>query len=126
MMLSDGHMQEGKEVVLMVNPLFHIMAKGFHHWLSASISGIRSFSCLPGGRSHPFMPFERYKVGWMLGVPALYRMMLENDRMDQYDLSSLKYCYCGGDVLPAEVYKSWKEKYGVPSTRSTDPRKPVT
>jgi len=41
-------------------------------------------------------------------------MMLENDRLDQYDLSSLKYCYCGGDVLPAEVYKTWKERYGIP------------
>jgi len=29
-------------------------------------------------------------------------------------LSSLRYCYCGGDVLPAEVYKSWKERYGIP------------
>jgi len=29
----------------------------------------------------------------VFGVPALYRMMLENDRLDQYDLSSLKYCY---------------------------------
>ena len=56
---------------------------------------------------------ERYKVRWMLGVPALYRMILENDRLDQYNLSSLKYCYCGGDVLPAEVYKSWSERYGV-------------
>jgi long-chain acyl-CoA synthetase len=41
-------------------------------------------------------------------------MMLENDRTDQYDLSSLRYCYCGGDVLPAEVFKTWKEKYGIP------------
>jgi long-chain acyl-CoA synthetase len=57
---------------------------------------------------------ERYKVGWMLGVPTLYRMILENDRVDQYDLSSLKYCYCGGDVLPAEVYKVWQQKYHVP------------
>jgi long-chain acyl-CoA synthetase len=41
-------------------------------------------------------------------------MMLENDRLDQYDLSSLKYCYCGGDVLPAEVFKTWKERYSIP------------
>jgi len=56
---------------------------------------------------------ERYKVRWMLGVPALYRMILENDRVDQYDLGSLTYCYCGGDTLPAEVYKTWHQKYGV-------------
>jgi long-chain acyl-CoA synthetase len=41
-------------------------------------------------------------------------MFLENDRLEQYDLSSLQYCYCGGDVLPAEVFKTWKEKYNIP------------
>jgi long-chain acyl-CoA synthetase len=41
-------------------------------------------------------------------------MILENDRFDQYDLSSLTYCYCGGDVLPIEVFNRWKEQVGVP------------
>jgi long-chain acyl-CoA synthetase len=41
-------------------------------------------------------------------------MILENDRLDQYDLSSLKYTYCGGDVLPIEVFKRWKELYRIP------------
>jgi len=40
-------------------------------------------------------------------------MILENDRLDQYDLSALKYCYCGGDVLPIEVFKRWKELFGL-------------
>ncbi|RTZ93643.1 MAG: AMP-dependent synthetase, partial [Deltaproteobacteria bacterium] len=57
---------------------------------------------------------ERYKVRWMLGVPTLYRMILENDRLEQYDLSSLKYCFCGGDVLPAEVFRRWREHTGEP------------
>jgi long-chain acyl-CoA synthetase len=56
---------------------------------------------------------QRYRVRWLLGVPALYRMVLENDRFDQYDLSSLTYCYCGGDVLPIEVFNRWKEQVGV-------------
>jgi long-chain acyl-CoA synthetase len=41
-------------------------------------------------------------------------MILENDRLDQYDLGSLRYCYCGGDVLPLEVFNRWKERFGVP------------
>jgi long-chain acyl-CoA synthetase len=57
---------------------------------------------------------ERYRVRWMLGVPALYRMILESDRLEQYDLSPLRYCYCGGDTLPVEVFKTWREKYSVP------------
>jgi len=47
---------------------------------------------------------QRHRARWLLGVPALYRMILENDRLDYYDLSSMKYCYCGGDMLPAEVF----------------------
>ena len=50
----------------------------------------------------------------MLGVPSLYRILLENDRIDQYDLRSLRYCYCGGDVLPAGVLNSWEQRCGVP------------
>jgi len=50
--------------------------------------------------------------------PALYRMILENDRLDRYDMSSLTYCYCGGDVLPLEVFNRWKEHTACRSTRS--------
>ena len=57
---------------------------------------------------------QRYRSRWFLGVPALYRMILENDRLDQYDLSSLRYCYCGGDVLPPEVFNRWKKRFGIP------------
>jgi long-chain acyl-CoA synthetase len=109
----DGHMQETKEVVLMINPLFHIMAKGFTIGFGFNFGN--TVILMPSPEVDATLKaIERYKVGWMLGVPALYRMMLENDRIDQYDLSSLKYCYCGGDVLPGEVYRTWKEKYGIP------------
>jgi len=106
-------MTEGKEVVLMVNPLFHIMAKGFA--IAFGFNFGNTVVLMPSPEVDATLKaIERYKVGWMLGVPTLYRMILENDRLDQYDLSSLKYCYCGGDVLPAEVYKVWQQKYHVP------------
>ena len=102
---------EGNDSVIMINPLFHIMAKGF-----AIITGLNF------GNRIILMPYpvidailkeiERYKVRWMLGVPALYRMILENDRIDQYSLNSLKYCFCGGDVLPDEIFNRWKRLTG--------------
>lgn len=55
---------------------------------------------------------ERFKATSMIGVPTLYRMMLEHDRIDQYDLSSVVYWYSAGDVLPVEVGKRWREKFG--------------
>lgn len=110
--ISD-HMSPGKETVLMVNPLFHIMAKGFAIAFGFNFGNTVVLMPTPEVDA-TLKAIERYRIGWMLGVPALYRMMLENDRLDQYDLSSLKYCYCGGDVLPAEVYKTWKERYAIP------------
>ena len=108
-----GHMTESKEVVLMVNPLFHIMAKGFS--IAFGFNFGNTVVLMPSPEVDATLKaIERYKVGWVLGVPALYRMILENDRVEQYDLSSLKCCYCGGDVLPAEVYKTWKTNYGIP------------
>ncbi|CAB1062379.1 Long-chain-fatty-acid--CoA ligase (EC [Olavius sp. associated proteobacterium Delta 1] len=61
-----------------------------------------------------FDSIQRSKATTMIGVPALYRMILEHVRLAQYDLSSLKYCFSGGDVLPIEVSKRWKEKFGIP------------
>ena len=55
-----------------------------------------------------------HKATTFIGVPALYRMILEHDRLDQYDLSSLKYCFCGGDVLPQDVANRWLERFGWP------------
>jgi long-chain acyl-CoA synthetase len=111
--IAGKHMTPTKEVVMMVNPLFHIMAKGFTIGFGFNFGN--TVILMPSPDTDAVLKaIERYKVGWMLGVPALYRMFLENDRIDQYDLSSLKYCYCGGDVLPAEVFKTWKEKYGIP------------
>lgn len=48
----------------------------------------------------------------LIGVPALYRMILEHDRLDQYDLSSLDYCFSGGDVMPLEVARRWEKRFG--------------
>ena len=54
---------------------------------------------------------ERFKAKTMIGVPTLYRMILEHDRLDHYDLSSVEYWYSAGDVLPVEVGRRWYEKF---------------
>ncbi|KMY69338.1 long-chain fatty acid--CoA ligase [Desulfocarbo indianensis] len=48
----------------------------------------------------------------LIGVPALYRMILEHDRLEQYDLSTLDYCFSGGDVMPLEVARRWERRFG--------------
>lgn len=104
---------EGDDVLLMVNPLYHIMAKGL--MIAAGLNLGNATVLMPQPHVDAMLrEISRHKIRWMLGVPTLYRMILENDRLDQYDLSSIKYCYCGGDVLPGEVFNRWKELTGVP------------
>ncbi len=107
-----GYIQEGKDTYIAINPLFHIMALGL--FVAVGLNYGNTTVIMPVPQVDAILrAIERHRVKWMLGVPALYRMILENDRLDQYDLDSLKYCYCGGDVLPIEVFKRWKEHLGV-------------
>lgn len=61
-----------------------------------------------------FDHIQRYKATRMFAVPAMYRMILEHDRIEYYDMSSLRYCGTGGDVLPTEVANRWQKKFGIP------------
>ncbi len=108
-----GHVKHGEDTYIAINPLFHIMALGLFMAIGLNIGNTTVLMPVPQVDSI-LMAIQRYRVRWMLGVPALYRMILENDRQDTYDLSSLRYCYCGGDVLPREVLFRWKERVGVP------------
>ncbi|PKN61881.1 MAG: AMP-dependent synthetase [Deltaproteobacteria bacterium HGW-Deltaproteobacteria-15] len=109
----EGHIREGGDTYLAVNPLFHIMALGL--FMAIGLNKGNTTLIIPVPQVDAILEtIERYKARWMLGVPALYRMILENDRRDRYDIKSLTYCYCGGDVLPEEVYKRWQSHVGVP------------
>ena len=111
--VAGGYLKEGSDTYIAVNPLFHIMALGL--FVAIGLNYGNTTIIMPVPQVDPILSvIQKYKVRWILGVPALYRMILENDRLDQYDLSSLKYCYCGGDVLPIEVFKRWREHLGIP------------
>lgn len=111
--VAGDHLLEGRDVYIAVNPLFHIMALGL--CLAVGLNKGNCVLLMPVPQVDAILEtIERYNVRWMLGVPALYRMILENDRLERYDLSSLTYCYCGGDVLPVEVFKRWKDLLDIP------------
>lgn len=111
--LTAGHLEHGKDVYIAINPLFHIMALGLFMAIGLNVGATTVLMPVPQVDAI-LMEIERRKVRWMLGVPALYRMILENDRQDTYNISSLRYCFCGGDVLPREVLQRWKERANIP------------
>jgi long-chain acyl-CoA synthetase len=111
--VAADHLREGGDTYIAVNPLFHIMALGLFMAIGLNKGNCTVLMPVPEVDSI-LESIQRRGVRWLLGVPALYRMILENDRIDRYDLGTLKYCFCGGDVLPEEVKLRWRERCGAP------------
>lgn len=111
--VAKGHIKEGGvDVLIMVSPLFHMLGQTTILGWGLSL-GIK-IVLMPKPKVDSILKaIERYKGTLFLGVPALYRMILENERLEQYNLSSLRFCWSGGDVLPASIYDRWLEKFGV-------------
>ena len=102
-----------EENVVMGNaPLFHILGQTCS--LATLLTGGSLILQPRINMDAAFDAIQRFKARTMIGVPAMYRMILEHVRLHQYDLSSLEYCFSGGDVLPVEIGKRWKEKFGRP------------
>ena len=74
-------------------------------------------SILLPSRPQPQTVFEsiaRERPTLFFGVPTLYASMLalsEGNRT--YDLSSLRLCVSAGEPLPAELYRRWKDRFGI-------------
>ena len=99
-----------ENIILGNAPLFHILGQTCS--LSALLVGGTLMLQPKVNLDATFDSIHRFRARSMIGVPALYRMILEHDRVDQYDLSSVDYWYSAGDVLPVEVGKRWQEKFG--------------
>ena len=110
--MSERYIPKGEDVAIQGGPLFHILGQAVG--LGALLSGDTLILLPRVNLDGLFDHIERHKALTFFGVPMVYRMILEHDRVDHYDLSSLRYCFCGGDVLPNEVAERWLKKFSKP------------
>jgi acyl-CoA synthetase len=54
----------------------------------------------------------RYRVTVLAAVSTQFMMMLNSPRFDQYDLSSLRILYTGGEMVPYERAKEFEDRTG--------------
>ena len=101
-----------ENVVIGSAPLFHIL--GQTTALSTLLVGGTIVLMPKVNLDAIFDSTQRFKARTLIGVPTLYRMILEHDRLDFYDLGSLSYCFNGGDTLPVEVNQRWRKKFKNP------------
>ncbi len=110
---SEGFLEDGKERVLLVLPLFHIFA----------LSSVMLATVMRGGELilHPrFEPeavlkdIDKKRPTLFAGVPTMYTALINHPRISDFDLSSLKACGSGGAPLPVEVLSRVEELTGCP------------
>ena len=112
LLVSAGLFAPSENVILGSAPVFHILGQTcglgtlFTHGGTIILQPRVNLDAM-------FEAIERWRVRTLIGVPALYRMILEHRRLDQYDLSSLAFCFSGGDVLPQEVARRWLMRFGL-------------
>jgi len=61
-----------------------------------------------------FQVITRFHPTLYFSVPTMYAAMLAiPDAEKKYDLGSVRLCVSAAEALPAEIYRQWKEKFGV-------------
>ena len=100
----------GKGVALQGAPLNHIL--GQEMGLASLLSGDTLVLLPRMDLEDLFAHTEKYKVTTFFGTPTLYRMILEHEKSDNYDLSSLAYVFAAGEAMPREVARKWEQKFG--------------
>jgi long-chain acyl-CoA synthetase len=108
--ISEPLIPVRENVILGNAPLFHVLGQTCS--LATLLAGGTLVVQPRINLDATFETIQRFKVRSMIGVPALYRMMLDHVRLDQYDLSTVDYWFSAGDVLPEEVGRRWQNRFG--------------
>lgn len=96
----------GDEYSLMVLPIFHAFGLGIamHFPLTHGFTSIPmpQFSAEAANKH-----LKKHKVTFLLGVPNMYKKMMEDKNFDGPHLKNLRLVFCGGDVLPERLVKEF-------------------
>ena len=92
----------------------------FAYGLGNSLSfplGTGASAVVIAARSTPeamFGAIDRFQPTIFFGVPTLFAAMLQiEDAAARFDLTSLRFCASAGEALPAEIFRRWRERFGL-------------
>jgi benzoate-CoA ligase family protein len=93
--------------------LFHAYGFGnnltFPYWVGAS-------TVLHAGRNTPatvLETIEKRRPTLFFSAPTLYNAILNFEGAKARDLSSIRHCVAAAEALPAEVWRRWKDTFGL-------------
>ena len=99
-------LDEGKEVILGVMPLFHVY--GMVVVMHFAVLGGAAMVLLPRWETEQVLKaINRYKPSYFPGVPTMYIALNNHPEVSKYDLRSIRLCNSGAAPLPLEVQQTF-------------------
>jgi benzoate-CoA ligase len=102
------------DVVVCGSPCFHAYPLGFTTYFALKAGAT---VVLNPQRSTPARMFDlirRHRATIFVGVPTLYAQMLHAAASGEAaDLQSVRACFSAAERLPAELYRRWRDRFGV-------------
>ncbi len=102
-----------RDITFSTTGLFHAYGFGnnltFPYWVGAS-------TVLHAGRNTPgtvLDTIEKRRPTLFFSAPTLYNAILNFEGAKDRDLSSIRHCVAAAEALPAEVWRRWKEAFGL-------------
>ncbi|HSS61803.1 MAG TPA: benzoate-CoA ligase family protein [Candidatus Limnocylindrales bacterium] len=102
-----------KDTTFSTTGLFHAYGFGnnltFPYWVGAS-------TVLHAGRHTPATvldTIEKQKPTLFFSAPTLYNAILNFEGAKQRNLKSIRHCVAAAEALPAEVWRRWKDAFGL-------------
>jgi benzoate-CoA ligase len=102
-----------EDVTFSASKLFHAYGLGnnlsFPYWVGAT-------TVLLKGRPTPetiLQTIARFRPSLFFTVPTLYNLILNHPEAGRYDLSSIRLCVSAAEPLPPEIWRRWKETFGL-------------
>ena len=116
--MRKSMMLDDTERALVAVPLFHknAMLGAIKPFLLAGGSAV----ILPGfDAKEVIYAIERYRITYLTGVPAMYKMILaERELLGAHDVSSIRYAKCGSAEVPQELLDDFARVFKAPIDES--------
>lgn len=101
------------DVTLSVPKLFFGYATGTNLWFPFAVGATTALFKERATAESVFANIERFKPTVLTSVPTMINAMLAAPEEHKRSLASLRFLFSAGEALPEELYRRWKETYGV-------------
>lgn len=108
--MQDWQLYEQGETGLLAMPCFHVGGTSFG--LGIIHSGAHAVIIPEYDPNEVLTLIEKYKVSKVFMVPAALKIILENPRIDDVDLTSLNYIFYGASPIPSELMRESIDRFG--------------